>query len=221
MDCCVRRSRQFPPKPQTTRVNQLGILTTEEAQVIFIDTPGLHEPRHRLGEGMNAEAVLALQDADVVLWLVDAGQPPHEEDQLITARLAELAELPDVIQVLNKIDLVNDEVLSKREEEFAVLFPNVTQIAVSALTKEGVSEMLAQVIERLPEGEPLYPLDQVTDQYEREIAADLIREAALQHLHEEVPMRWQCAWTNIRKGKAVAPILPRPCLWKRIHRKVL
>ena len=67
-----------------------------------------------------------MQDADVVLWLVDAGQPPHEEDQLITARLAELAELPDVIQVLNKIDLVNDEVLSKREEEFAVLFPNVT-----------------------------------------------------------------------------------------------
>lgn len=175
------------PKPQTTRVNQLGILTTRQAQVIFVDTPGLHQPRHKLGVGMNAEAVQALQDADVVLWLVDASQPPHEEDQLITARLAELPSLPEVFQVLNKVDLINTDVLSRRKEDYARLFPQVKQIVISALSKEGVEDMLAEITAGLPFGEPFYPVEQVTDQYERDIAADLIREAALELLHEEVP----------------------------------
>ena len=175
------------PKPQTTRVNQLGILTTEQAQIIFVDTPGLHQPRHKLGEAMNAEAIAALTEADVVLWLVDVSQPPHEEDLLITARLADLTSLPEVLQILNKVDLVNKEVLTQRKAEFDKLFPRVNQIAVSALTKEGVPSMLQMVVEQLPIGEPFYPIDQITDQYEREIAADLIREAALEHLHEEVP----------------------------------
>ena len=175
------------PKPQTTRTNQLGILTTDKTQIIFIDTPGLHQPHHKLGEGMNAVAVEALGEADVVLWLVDANQPPHDEDQLITAHLAELADLPVVFQVLNKADLVNDEVLAQRKIEFAKLFPNVKQIAISALANEGLQEMLDAVVAELPEGEPFFPPDQVTDQYERDIAADLIREATLEHLHEEVP----------------------------------
>ena len=175
------------PKPQTTRVSQLGILTSEASQVIFIDTPGLHQPHHKLGESMNAVARDALQDADVILWLVDAGQPPHEEDQIITVHLAELTNLPPVFQVLNKSDLINAEVLAQRKTEYAKLFPRVRQMAVSALTGAGLGEMLAAVIAELPETEALYPADQVTDQYEREIAADLIREAALQYLREEVP----------------------------------
>lgn len=175
------------PKPQTTRVNQLGILTTRQAQVVFIDTPGLHQARHKLGEGMNAEATAALQEADVVLWLVDASQPPHEEDQLITARLAELPRLPEVFQLLNKVDLINADVLSQRREEYARLFPHGKQMAISALTKEGLQDMLAALIAGLPVGDPFYPVEQITDHYERDIAADLIREAALHHLHEEVP----------------------------------
>ena len=175
------------PKPQTTRTNQLGILTTDTTQIIFVDTPGLHQPHHMLGENMNAVAVEALKEADVVLWLVDASQPPHDEDQLITAHLAELPELPPVFQILNKVDLVNEDVLDQRKAEFAALFPNVNQIAISALTREGMQEMLNAVIAELPQGEPFFPLDQITDQYERDIAADLIREATLEHLHEEVP----------------------------------
>jgi len=175
------------PKPQTTRVNQLGILTAESFQVVFIDTPGLHKPHHKLGESMNAVAREALQEADLILWLVDASQPPHEEDQIITGHLAELASLPLVIQVLNKSDLVNAEVLAQRKAEYARLFPNVHQMAVSALSGAGLGELLETVVRELPEGDALYPADQVTDQYEREIAADLIREAALQHLREEVP----------------------------------
>jgi GTP-binding protein Era len=175
------------PKPQTTRVNQLGILTNDEAQVVFVDTPGLHLPHNKLGEGMNAVAAQALSDADVVLWLVDANQPPHEEDQIITARLAEMTELPPVLQILNKTDLINEDVLAERCEEYAHLFPKITQISVSALTGKGLPELLAAVTALLPQGEALFPDDQVTDLYERDIAADLIREAALEHLREEVP----------------------------------
>ena len=175
------------PKPQTTRANQLGILTNEQAQVIFVDTPGLHLPHNKLGEGMNAVAVQALADADVVLWLVDANQPPHEEDQIITERLAELPELPPVLQILNKTDLINEDVLAERRTEYERLFPKITQMPVSALTGDGLPELLAAVTALLPQGEALYPPDQVTDLYERDIAADLIREAALQHLREEVP----------------------------------
>lgn len=175
------------PKPQTTRMNQLGIMTTENSQIIFIDTPGMHLPHNKLGKGMNAVALEALEEADVILWLVDASQPPHEEDQLITARLAELRKLPPVFQVLNKVDLVNQDLLKQREQEFAALFPGVIQLLTSALTKDGIGEMLAAVTKELPEGEPFFPLEQITDHYERDIAADLIREAALEHLHEEVP----------------------------------
>jgi len=175
------------PKPQTTRLNQLGILTTDQVQIIFVDTPGIHQPHHKLGSGMNAAALESLQQADVILWLVDTSQPPHEEDELITSRLAELPALPKMFQLLNKSDLVNDEMLSQRRVEFARLFPQVTQLAVSALTGKGIGDLLDAVIQNLPINEPLYPAEQVTDQYEREIAADLIREAALQHLHEEVP----------------------------------
>ncbi|BBB47497.1 GTPase Era [Pelolinea submarina] len=175
------------PKPQTTRVNQLGILTNDEAQVVFVDTPGLHLPHNKLGEGMNAVAAQALSDADVVLWLVDANQPPHEEDQIITARLAEMTELPPVLQILNKTDLINEDVLAERCVEYARLFPKITQISVSALTGKGLPELLAAVTALLPQGEALFPDDQITDLYERDIAADLIREAALEHLREEVP----------------------------------
>ena len=174
-------------KPQTTRMNQLGILTAADEQIIFIDTPGMHLPHNKLGKGMNAVAAEAFEEADVVLWLVDAGQPPNEEDQLITARLAELRNLPAVYQILNKIDLVNQDVLAQRQSEFAALYPQVIQLMVSALTGQGIGEMLAAISSELPEGEPFYPPEQITDHYERDIAADLIREAALEHLHEEVP----------------------------------
>jgi GTP-binding protein Era len=175
------------PKPQTTRINQLGILTNAEAQIVFVDTPGLHLPHNKLGEGMNMVAAEALADAEVVLWLVDASQPPQEEDQIITAHLAELRELPPVVQVLNKADLINDDVLAQRKSQYAQLFPGIRQLPASALTGKNLPELLAAVIELLPQGEMLFPPDQVTDLYERDIAADLIREAALHHLREEVP----------------------------------
>jgi GTP-binding protein Era len=174
-------------KPQTTRLKQLGILTGDDFQIIFIDTPGIHLARHALGSGMNAQAQEALMEADLILWLVDASAPPHEEDSLITQKLAALPTLPPVIQVLNKSDLTNIDTLIEHKKEYETLYPNVEQFAISAKEGTGV-EVLKEIIRgRMPEGEALFPSDQVTDYYEREITADLIREAALEHLRDEVP----------------------------------
>jgi GTP-binding protein Era len=174
-------------KPQTTRLKQLGILTGDDFQIIFIDTPGIHLARHVLGSGMNAQAQEALMEADLILWLVDASAPPHEEDSLITQKLAALPTLPPVIQVLNKSDLTNIDTLIEHKTEYETLYPNVEQFAISAKEGTGV-EVLKEIIRgRMPEGEALFPSDQVTDYYEREITADLIREAALEHLRDEVP----------------------------------
>ena len=174
-------------KPQTTRLKQLGILTGDDFQIIFIDTPGIHLPRHALGTGMNALAQEALMEADIILWLVDASAPPHAEDSLITQKLAALPALPTVIQVLNKVDLTNSEILELRKKEYEALYPKVEQITISAKVGTGVEELKEIIRGRMPEGDPLFPSDQVTDYYEREIAADLIREAALEHLRDEVP----------------------------------
>jgi GTP-binding protein Era len=174
-------------KPQTTRQKQLGILTLPDAQIVFIDTPGIHNPRHRLGRGMNVLAEASLQEADVIAWLVDVSVPPHEEDALITERLAAMDKIPPVLQVLNKVDLLKETELEERKSEYAGLYPRVDQLAISAIDGLGVQDLVNWLKERLPAGEAFFPHDQVTDYYEREIAADLIREAALEHLREEVP----------------------------------
>ncbi len=174
-------------KPQTTRLRQLGILTLPHAQVIFIDTPGLHIARHKLGAGMNALAEQALAGADVVVWMVDTSQGLHPEDELITEKLASLNKLPPIIQVLNKIDLIRPERLEVQRELFASLYPGINQVPVSALENAGLDRLLEAILIHLKPGEPFYPAEQVTDYYEREIAADLIREAALEYLRDEVP----------------------------------
>ena len=177
------------PKPQTTRHQQLGILTTDEAQIIFVDTPGLHNPHHKLGEYMNAEAANALSDADLILFVVNVSHtPPHEEDRLLIALLEEIDKpVPQVILALNKIDRVKGDDLSHRIESYTQLIPAATPVPISATRGDQLDELLATLIENLPEGPPYYPPDQITNLYEREIAADLIRAACLIHLRDEVP----------------------------------
>jgi GTP-binding protein Era len=174
-------------KPQTTRQKQLGILNLPDAQIVLIDTPGIHIPRHKLGRGMNALAADSLAEADAVLWLVDASDEPHPEDELITEKLAALKEIPPVLQILNKKDILDSAKLEQRLAVYAALYPEVDQITVSAKSGDGVGDLIAWLKDKLPVGVPYYPVEQVTDYYEREIAADLIREAALERLREEVP----------------------------------
>jgi GTP-binding protein Era len=174
-------------RPQTTRKQQLGILTRDGSQAIFIDTPGVHQPFHLLGERMNAEAAAAFADADLVLILVDAAQPPDDDDRRLAAAIAEHAPTRRSLLVLNKIDQVSPESLEEHARAFAGLFPEVETVRISALRGDRLDELVDAIFDRLPEGAPFFPPDQVTDLYEREIAADLIRESALLHLRDEVP----------------------------------
>jgi len=174
-------------RPQTTRRQQLGILTSENAQIIFIDTPGVHRARHKLGAWMNAEAANAFSESDVLLILVDGNEPPHEEDQLLANLIREhRAALPQILAI-NKIDLIPAGDLLSVEAAYVSLFPESHPIAISASKGENLDALIAQLTKYLPNGEPFFPEDQITDLYEREIAADLIREAALLHLRDEVP----------------------------------
>jgi GTP-binding protein Era len=175
------------PRPQTTRKRQLGILTLENAQAILVDTPGVHQAKHKLGENMNQEAIDTLDDSDLVLFVVDASQPPDEEDRLLARHLAAMLRKVDVLLVLNKIDQIDQETLSERREAYQELAPEATICPISATGRTNLKELTQAIIERLPEGFPFYPEGQVTDLYEREIAADLIREACLLMLRDEVP----------------------------------
>jgi len=175
------------PRPQTTRLRQLGILTLANAQVVFMDTPGLHLPLHKLGEYMNQVAEDSLRDADVILWLVDSSAPPTEEDARVAKRLKALKHVIPVFLVLNKTDQVNEEVLSERSKAFHELLQKGELTPVSALNGTGCDILLQQILNRLPVGAPFFSEDQVTDFYERDIAAELIREAALTHLRDEIP----------------------------------
>ncbi len=174
-------------KPQTTRRRQLGILTTESAQIILVDTPGIHEARHKLGEFLNQEAQDVLKDVDVILFLVDASDAPTEEDKAIASMLKRVPHRIPRLLVLNKIDLLTAEQLSGRAGEYSRLLEEAPVLHVSAVKRTGVDDLIAVLAQKLPARPPEYPEDQVTDSYERDIAADLIREAALVNLRDEVP----------------------------------
>lgn len=175
------------PKPQTTRRNQLGILTSDKAQIVFIDTPGLHEKRNKLGEWMNAEALYALEDGDVLLFLIDSSVTPSEEDRLLAEKLAKRRRKQPVLLVLNKVDLIDSQQLAARHAQYKSLVLATQTLETSALNRQGLSELVEILVDLLPAGEAFYSPDQVTDLWEREIAKDLIREAALKHLRDEVP----------------------------------
>ncbi len=175
------------PKAQTTRRRQLGILTTAEYQLVFLDTPGIHAPHHKLGDFLNQEAEEAMHDVDVILWLVDASDGPTEDDQRIAATLAQMKKRAPLVVALNKIDLISPDKIPAKLAEYAELVKNAEFYALSASRGEGRNELLELLVAKMPLREPEFDEDQVTDYYEREIAAELVREACLIHLRNEVP----------------------------------
>ena len=172
------------PRPQTTRKRQLGILTLAHAQLIFVDTPGIHNAKHKLGEFLNQEAQEALDGVDLILWLVDASTHPTDEDVNISTLLKSVSPRTPRMLVLNKIDLVQPDDLSAREKEYAELMSNASVMRISAGQRLGLGELLEALIQAVPEREAEYPEEQITDLYEKEIAGDLIREACLIKLRD-------------------------------------
>lgn len=175
------------PKPQTTRLQQLGILTIPGAQLIFIDTPGLHNPQHKLGEMMNQDALLALEDAEIVLLVLDGSEPPGDEDRIFGEAFAALKTKPPVVLALNKVDKIPPADLDARAAQYQDLMPEASLVRISAINGQNLDQLETQLIEFLPQGPLLFPEDQVTDLYEREIAADLIRASAMNSLDKELP----------------------------------
>lgn len=173
-------------KPQTTRNRLLGILTRDDAQIVFVDTPGIHAPFHKLGEIMVETAVQAIPDADLVLFIVDASGPPAGEDALVAQAIREEGGDLPVIMALNKIDL-----LPTPESPYTEAYLDMSQpdawLPVSATRGDNRAELLEMIVAHLPPGPRYYPEDQITDQQTRFIAAELIREAALNRLRQEVP----------------------------------
>jgi GTP-binding protein Era len=185
------------PKPQTTRSRILAILTREDAQVIFVDTPGLHRPHHKLGETMVATATRAIPDADVVLFMVDVSVLPTREDRMIAELIQKQTNAP-IILVLNKMDLLPADKVESHTQGYWALCRSLLPppegegqgggwVMTRATKGVNLDKLLELVVDTLPEGPPYYPSDQVTDQTEREIAAELVREQVLRHTRQEIP----------------------------------
>lgn len=175
------------PRPQTTRTRQLGILTEPHFQVIFVDTPGLMQPRHKLDAFMVQTAVETLQDADVILWLVDASEEVGAGDRAIAQQLASLGTAVPIILAMNKSDLLSAAEVLPRTEAYRALLPDAQWILFSATQGNGRDELFQMIINALPEGPRYYPPEQITDLFERDIAAELIREQVMLQLRDEVP----------------------------------
>jgi GTP-binding protein Era len=175
------------PRPQTTRKRQLGILTTENMQIVFVDTPGIHQAKHKLGEFLNFEAEEALEGVDVILWIVDSSSPPTDDDTRISSLLGKFARKIPTFVILNKVDILAPEEDALRVEQYSKLLIKAEVRKISASKKIGLDDLLAALIQLLPIRPAEYPEEQITDSYERDIAADLIREACLIQLRDEVP----------------------------------
>lgn len=175
------------PWPQTTRKSQMGILTLDQAQIIFVDTPGVHNPIHKLGERMNHEAMKVLEESDIILFLVDLSIGPNADDRLLASSLTKLRHSIPIILALNKLDLVDKNSQGHQQKSFMAIVPNAEAVPISSTRGDNLDKLVGKIISLLPKGPPFFPDDQITDLYEREIAADLIREAILYKLRAEVP----------------------------------
>ena len=181
------------PKPQSTRDRIVGIYTSDDSQLVILDTPGLLNPKYPLQEAMRSTAVRALDEADVIIYLADAtdGLPPP----LTQAAGLSTPPTAPVVVALNKSDTLNP---ARRDELFSV--ENV--VLVSALTGDGVPDLMARVAEHLPESPFLYPEEDISTQPVRFFVAELVRETVLEQLHDEVPYSVAVQVEEYREGRS-------------------
>jgi GTP-binding protein Era len=172
-------------KPQTTRHRIVGVRNTPAAQIVFVDTPGIHKPLHRMNQRMVDTAVDALRDSDVVVLVVDATGRPGSGDEFVVD-LLERAKVKPIV-ALNKVDRINKPRLLPLMAHYGGVLESRAIVPLSALGGEGVPTLEAAIVEALPDGDPLYPDDYLTDQTQRTLAAELVREKVLIHTRDELP----------------------------------
>ena len=174
-------------KAQTTRKRIKGIYTTDDTQIIFVDTPGMHKPLNKLGEFLLDEAKVSVPDADVVLFLVDVSTPAGKGDKWIVENVLNSISSP-VIMVLNKTDKASPKKIDENILSYKTLYPDFAEIIrVSAKTGKNKAKLVEAIKTRLPEGEFLYPEDVVTEENMRSITEEIIREKILINTSEEIP----------------------------------
>jgi GTP-binding protein Era len=171
-------------KPQTTRNRITGVRNFPDGQVVFVDTPGVHRPLHRLNVRMVDAALEALREVDVVIAVVDASEPPGGGDRYLMDILERVGK-PKIL-ALNKVDTLDKATLLPRIERYSTIgFADI--VPISALKGDNVERLETVILSHLPDGEPLYDEDYLTDQPERFFVAELVREQVLRHTHAELP----------------------------------
>ena len=172
-------------KPQTTRNNIQGIYNDQDSQIIFVDTPGIHKPKNKLGKFLNRESYSSLEGVDLVLFLVDASSPFGKGDEFILEKIKE--ENVNTFLIINKVDKINNEELYKQIMEYKDKYDFKEIIPISALKENNIDELLKTIKDYLPDGEKVYPEDYYTDKSTRFLVSELIREKVLRKTREEVP----------------------------------
>jgi GTPase len=171
-------------KPQTTRNRILGIVNKPGAQIVFMDTPGIHKPMHKMNEFMVQTALRTYNEVDIILMLAEATTPPGSGDQFIIQTLSKVK--TPVFLLINKIDLINKEALLPLIQQCSKLYHFVEIIPISAL-KNDLNGLFDAILKRIPQGPQYFPDDQLTDQPERFIVAEIIREKVFELTKEEIP----------------------------------
>lgn len=174
------------PRPQTTRRRILGIRTEPGLQAVFVDTPGVHRPKTSLGKSMVRVARGAVPDADVLVWVVDASRQPVQMDHSIARDVVEVGR--PIVLALNKTDRLPPEHVAQRVAAFRAMAGEAADWTLTVATRgHNVDRLWAMIAAKLPAGPRFYPADQISDQTDRMMVGELVREAALRHLRQEVP----------------------------------
>ncbi|MDD5560082.1 GTPase Era [Candidatus Methylomirabilis sp.] len=194
------------PRPQTTRAKILGIKSLPGAQLIFLDTPGIDKSGGYFHRLMVKTATNSLEGTDLVLWMVEAPNPLSQDDKLILEALRSVKS--PILLAINKVDLVEKERLLPTIDRFRALLPFAEIVPISATKGDNVALLESLLVQYLPEGQPLYPLDQLTDQPERFIIAELIREKVFRLVYQEIPYAVAVLVEQVREreGRALTDV---------------
>jgi GTP-binding protein Era len=192
------------PVPQTTRNRILGILHRPDAQVIFMDTPGVHKPLSRLNEQMMNYVRQALADRDLAVLIVDASEKFGKGDEFVINLLNEYS--PRALLALNKVDRVHKPDLLPLIDRYAKLYNFEEIFPISAMQRDGLDDLLAAIVQRLPEGPAHFPADQYTDQPERFLASEIVREKVIRHTRHEMPYVTAVLIDRFEEGELITRI---------------
>lgn len=206
-------------KPQTTRNRITGILTEGENQFVFLDTPGMHKPKTSLGTYMVKAINGAVSDVDGAILVTDAGYEPGDIEKKLLSKLKSLS-LP-VILVLNKTDLSSPEGIAKTITAYSALGDYASVVPMSALKNDGVKIVLSEVEKILPEGEWIFPEDELTDQPERQIASEVIREKILRTCDDEIPHGCAVVIEEFTEGRELIKIRAEIYCERESHKRIL